>query len=90
MALTANVHGHLALNITYQINLDDNNRIVSAEIDKDNEIKFFWSDVMKEFISTCFGTYEVNIYDYTITFSDSRDYMRYCLEIAQNNSIMAS
>lgn len=87
MALTVSVNGFLTLNITYNLTLDDHNTITSATLNDD--IKFFWNDVMDDFLSTCFGTYEVNVNDYTLTFTDPRDYMRFCLEIAGNTIINA-
>ena len=86
--LTVNVSNHLSINVVYHLTLDDDKRILSAEIDSDR--KFSWSNTMTEFLSYCLGEYTVNN-DLTLTFTDTRDYMRYLL-IVNNESgcIMAS
>lgn len=79
MTLTVDVTNHLQLNLTYQLKLEANNVVETVVI---NDIKFIWSDKMTKFLSTCFGTYEVDINRYTLTFEDSRDYTQYCLTIS--------
>jgi len=78
--LTAKIkEGHLVINITYRLSFDDDSNLVSAE--PEDNYRYVWSDSMDDFLANCFGEYKVNATEFTLTFSDSRDYMRYCLAI---------
>jgi hypothetical protein len=75
--LTVRVRGGLILNITYNLTFDETGNLVDVK-SNDGMISIL-SSKLKTFLDSCIGDYTINQQDFTITFTDSRDFMQYHL-----------
>ena len=76
--------GHVIIHMSFQLNIDDDFNLLSTEmITKELMID---SDEMKQFLDSCVGEYTFNNDEYTISFNDNRDYVRYLLTLEDKNT----
>lgn len=78
--LTAKLkRGHVVMHSYFSLTLGVNYEVLTGE-PINTEINVLTDD-MQNFLDSCIGDYKFNFDDYSITFTDSRDYVNYLLAI---------
>lgn len=85
LPLTAKIKsGHMTMMLSFNMEHDENNNLIKISFD-DNKTEYELSEAMQLFVNSCFGKCIINPNSFTITFTDSRDFMQYQLTEGDEN-----